>query len=264
MFPFFEIFPGTFLYTFWLALTSCFFLFLWNLKRLAKRFGYSFSFFTQNIVWFFISTFFFSRAFYVIWKWHDMKFIKDLFQFFIMSEFNFSLFGAMFGFWLVLVILTRLEKSSVSRYIDGVVLSFLFILIVWYIWALFGGQVYGRETLLGIEISYTNAFTPVPYQVPVFPLPIVYTFFSFIIFSTMYILSLFIHIRGYIGYIGLILFWAMILIFESFSWKQDILSVSSIFNLPQVFALILIIWSWYQFSQIFSDDENKQTHLEDA
>lgn len=251
MFPFIEIFPGVIIYTFGLALTICFFLFLWNLNRLAKRFWYSFSFFTQNVIWFFLSTLFFSRLFYIIGKWNDMKFIKDPFQFFIMNDFNFSLFGAIFGFLLVLKILTRLEKSTITRYIDGVVLSFLFISVIWFIGAFFGWQVYGRETMMSIDILYTNAYTPVPYQVPIFPLPLVYTLTSFIIFSSMYILSLFMHIRWYIWYIWLMLFWASILIFESFSWKQDILSVISIFNLPQVYALILIIWSWYNFSQIF-------------
>jgi len=234
----------------------CFFLFLWNLKRLAKRFGYSFSFFTQNIIWFFLSTLFFSRLFYVIGKWNDMKFIKDPFQFFIMSDFNFSLFWAIFWFLLVLKILTKIEKSSITRYIDGVSLSFLFILVIWYIGAFFGWQVYGRETMMGIEILYSNAFTPVPYQVPVFPLPIIYTLGSFIIFCAMYMLSLFIHLRWYIWYIGLMLFGAMIIIFESFSGKQDILSVSSIFNLPQIYATILIIWAWYNFSKIFMKWDN--------
>lgn len=251
MFPFIEIFPWVIIYTFWLALTACFFLFLWNLKRLAKRFGYSFPFFTQNIIWFFLSTLFFSRLFYIIWKWNDMKFIKDPFQFFIMSDFNFSLFWAIFWFLLVLTVLVRIEKSSITRYIDGVVLSFLFILVFWYIGAFFGWQVYGRETMMSIDILYSNPYTPVPYQVPVFPLPIIYTFLSFIIFSAMYMLSLFIHIRGYIWYIGLMLFAAMIIIFESFSGKQDILSVVSVFNLPQVYACMVIVWAWYNFSQIF-------------
>jgi hypothetical protein len=97
--------------------------------------------------------------------------------------------------------------------------------------------------MIGIELLYSHPHSLVASQVPVFPLPIVYTLISFIIFSAMYILSLFIHIRGYIGYLGLVLFGAMILIFESFSGKQDILSVSSVFNLPQVFALMLIVWS---------------------
>lgn len=262
MYPFFELFSGVFIYTFGITLAICFFVFLWNLQRLAKRFGYSVSFFSDNILWYFISIFTFSRLFYVVGKWNDMKFIKNPYEFFIMSEFNFSLFGAIFGFGVVLYILTRIERTNISRYIDGAVIAFLFTLCIGYIWSFFGWQVYGRETSIGIEILYSNAFTPVPYQVPVFPLPIVYTLVTFAIFSGMYILSLFIHIRWYIGYIGLILFSAMILIFEFFSGKQDILSVHSVFNLPQVFALLLAIWSGYQLFGLFSSDTaSSDTHL---
>ncbi|USN57922.1 MAG: hypothetical protein H6767_06250 [Candidatus Peribacteria bacterium] len=96
MFPFFEPISGVIIYTFGLTLTICFFMFLWMLRKLSGRFGYDFSFFTTNIVWYFLSVFFFSRLFYVIAKWNDMKYIKDPFQFFIMSDYNFSLFGAIF------------------------------------------------------------------------------------------------------------------------------------------------------------------------
>lgn len=258
MFPYFNI-SGALIYTFWIALTLSFFIFLWNLQRLEKRFSYNFNFFSHNILWFFLSVFFFSRVFYVIARWNDMKFIKEPFQFFVMSEYNFSLFGAIFGFLLVLYILCRIEKTSINRYIDGLVLSFLFMMIVWYIWAFFGGQVYGRETMFGIEYTYTNSATPVPYQVPVFPLPIVYAIFSFLIFSGLYILSLFVHIRWYIGYLGIILFSSMILVFEFFSGKPDSLSVNTAFNFPQVFALILISWSAYQLYKVFKDAKTSTT-----
>lgn len=264
MYPFFEIFPGFFVYTFGLTLSLCFFAFLWHLRKLAKRFGYSFSFFTQNILWFFLSTFIFSRIFYVIGRWQDMKFIKDPLNFFLMNEYSFSIFGALFWFLLVLKILTHLERSTIRRYIDGVVLSFLFILVIGFIGALLWGQVYGKPTDFGIEISYINSFTQVEYQVPVFPLPIVYAFFSLLIFSGMYILSLFMqHIKGFTWYLGLILFGAMILIFDSFSGKQDILSVVSVFNLPQVYALILIFWSSYNLYSIFKTDMQSQTNVAD-
>ena len=264
MYPFFEITSGIFFYTFGLALTLSFFLFIWNLQRLEKRFAYSFSFFSHNILWFFLSIFVFLRLFYVIGRWSDMKFIRDPFQFFIMSEYNFSLFGAIFGFALVFFILARLEKSPVSRYIDGVVLSFLGVLIIGYIGAFFGWQVYGRETSFGIEMVYNNAFTPVPYQVPIFPLPIVYAMVSFLIFSWMYIMSLFIHIRWYIGYIGLLLFSSMILILEFFSGKHDILSVRSMFDLPQVYALVLALWSGYQFSRLLKQETLSSENNEKA
>lgn len=255
MFPFFEIFPGFFVYTFWLTLTLCFFAFLWNLQRLAKRFSYSFSFFTQNILWFFLSVFFFSRVFYIIGRWQDMKFINEPMSFFLMNEYSFSIFWAIFWFLWVMWILVRLERSSMARYIDGVVLSFLFILVIGYIGALFWGQVYGKPTDFGLEISYMNAYTQVEYQVPIFPLPIVYALCSFIIFSGLYILSLFLHVKWFIGYMWLILFSVMILIFDSFSGKQDILSVSTVFNLPQVFALILAVWSGYMLMKLFKNEQ---------
>lgn len=260
MYPYIELFPGFFIYTFGLTLCLCFFLFLWNLKRLAKRFGYSFTFFSQNILWYFLSIFVFSRLFYVVSRWNDMKFIKSPFEFFVMSEFNFSLFGAIFGFFLVTGILLRIEKSSLKRYIDWIVLSFLFVITFWYFGALLGGQVYGKETMYGIEMIYNHPFTPVPFQVPIFPLPIVYGLLSFLLFSGMYILSLFIHVRGFIGYLGIIIFCSMILVFEWFSGKQDVLSVSSVFNLPQLFALVLAGWAGYKFYGIFMESRDTELH----
>lgn len=257
MYPFFDIY-GALIYTFWIALTISFFVFLWILRRLETRFWYNFQFFSHNILWFFLSVFFFSRVFYVIWKWNDMKFITEPFQFFVMSEYNFSLFWAIFWFLLVLYILCKIEKTPMKRYIDGVVLAFLATVSIWYIGSLLWGQVYGRETTFWIEILYTNPFTLVPYQVPVFPLPIVYALLSFIIFSALYMLSLFVHIRWYIWYLGMILFSTMILVFDFFSGKQDILSINTWFTFPQLFALMLIVWSGYMFYKVFHWDTSGQ------
>lgn len=253
MYPFIDIF-GIEIYTFGITLSLCFFLFLWFLKRLSSRFGYSFSFFTQNIVWFFLSVFLFSRIFFVISKWNDMKYINDAFEFFIMSDYNFSLFGAMFGFFVVTYILTRFEKISIRKYIDGIVLSFLFIMPVWYLWALLGGQVYGTDTNFGIEILYTHPFTLVPIEVPVFPLPIFYAIFSLFVFVGMHTLSHLTFPRGFIGYLGIILFSSVILIGEFFSGKYDILTVAYNFHLTQLFALIFITTSAYQLYKIYKTD----------
>lgn len=257
MYPFFQIFGDARIYTFGIALALCFMLFLWNLKRLGKRFGYNFSFFSQNILWLFISVFIFSRLFYVIAQWNNTKFIRDPFQFLIMSEYNFSLFGAIFWFLLVLYFLVRLEKSSLKKYIDGVVLSFLFIMVVWYIGSFFWGQVFGRETMFGIELTYSNPDSPVPIQVPVFPLPIAYAIWTFLLFSGLYILSLFVHIRWFIGYLGLVLFGSLVLVLDYFSGKQDILSVETSFNIPQLCAVFLILWSGYQLFWVFREAEWK-------
>jgi len=187
-----------------------------------------------------------------------MKFITNPFDFFIMNDFNLSLFGAIFGFVVVTFILVRLEKNSFNRYVDGIVLSFLAVMTLGYIGSLFGGQVFWRETNFGIELSYQHFSANVPFQVPIFPLPIVYALGSFIIFSAMYILSLFVHIRGYIGYMGMMLFCTMILIFENFSGKQDIISVEQIFNMPQVFAVICGVWSAIRFYKVCSEPRKSE------
>ena len=187
-----------------------------------------------------------------------MKFIKDPFEFFIMSNYNFSLFGAIFGFFLVALINSKLEKTSIKKYIDGIVLSFFFVLSVWYVWALLWGQVYGKETMFGIEVIYNHPFSLVPYQVPVFPLPIVYALVSFLLFSGLYILSMFIHIRAFIGYLGLLIFSSFVLILEFFSGKYDILSSVFFFNLNQVFALFLAGICIYQLYKIYSSDTSSK------
>jgi len=220
------------------------------LKKLSSRFGYKFSFFHSNILWYFLSIFVFSRLFYVISQWNDMKFIENPFEFFIMSDYNFSLMGWLFWFFIVLFINTKIEKTSIKKYIDGLVLSFLFVTIVWYIWTFLGWQVYGRETNLGIEMLYTHAFTPVPYEVPIFPLAIVYSIISFILFSGLYILSMFVSLRGFIWYLGMILFSCMLLIFEFFSGKFDIFKLWIGINLTQICSLIIIVVSAIQLYKI--------------
>ncbi|MDR0771995.1 MAG: hypothetical protein LBF15_02895 [Candidatus Peribacteria bacterium] len=76
---------------------------------------------------------------------------------------------------------------------------------------------YGKDTNFGIEISYTNPFTPVPYTVPVFPLPIVYAIIFFILFSVLYILSVNRSYRTTLAYLGAMIFACIIFILEFFS-----------------------------------------------
>jgi len=241
MFPFFEPYPWVIIYSFWLTLVVCFFLFLWMLKRLGIRHHYDSSVFTRNILWYFLSIFIFSRLFYVISKWNDLKYIKNPYEFFIMSGFNFSLVGAIIWFFAILFLNFKFKKEKITKYIDAICLSFLFILVVWYVWAFLWWQVYGRETYYGIEVVYTHAFTPIPFQVPIFPLPIVYSLAYFLLFSLFYILSLFVTTRWLLGYLGFISFAAIQLILEFFSWKTDIFKNTTGMNINQLFSIIIII-----------------------
>lgn len=225
------------------------------------RYGYDFVIFQKNILWFFLWTFFFSRLFYVIWKWHDLKYIKNPFEFFIMSDYNFSLAWAIFWFLFVLLLLIKTRKDKLNNFIDWLSISLIFILSIWFIWALLWWQVYWRETFYWIEILYNHPFTPVPFQVPVFPLAIVYSIFFFILFSVLYISSMYIHIKALVWYIWLIVMSSIILIFDFFSWKYDIFKDFIGINLTQTSTIIFIIFCFYRLYLIMSEENKEQIIL---
>lgn len=241
MYPFFELFNWIFIYTFWLALTISFFLFLWMLKRLSSRFWINETFFFNRILWYFISVFVFSRFFYVLSKWDEFKFIKEPTQFFLMSDYNFSLIWAIFWYLLVLFITTIIHSLRSWKYIDVSVLSFLFVSVIWYVWSFFWWQVYWKETSFWIEVLYTNAFSPVPYEVPVFPLALVYALVSFLLFSSLYMLAMFVKVRWIIWYMWIILFSIILLFLENYSWKYDYFKVETWLNFTQIWAIFLVV-----------------------
>lgn len=245
-------------YIFWLTIVICFFLFFWMLKKLSIRFGYEYSFFINSVLWYFLSSFFFSRLFYVISKWKDMQHIDNPLDFFIMSDYYFSLFWAIFWFLLVLLFNVKLFKKEINSYLDWAVLSFLFVSVIWFIWALFWWQVYWKITNYWIEIPYNNLSQSVELTWKLFPLPIVYSIFTFLLFSVLYILSMYIKIRGLLGYLGLWIFSSMVLFLEFFSWKMDMFKMWYWINLSQILSLILIIYSFHWIFRIILKWKNKK------
>lgn len=244
------MFCQTQIYVFGLTIVACFFLFLWMLKKLSLRFNYEYHFFTDSVLWYFLSVFFFSRLFYVIAMWRDMKHIDGFFTFFITSDYNFSLYWALFGFFVPFLFKARFLKKPVSKYIDGVVIAFLFVTIPWYIGAFFGWQVYGKITSYGIEIPYTSNTVFVPLTGDLFPLPLVYAFVCFLLFSFLYIVSLYVKTRGIIGYGWLGIFSAIVLGLDFFSWKIDIFTSNYSVNISQVCAAFTIIICFYWIAGI--------------
>lgn len=258
MYPFFEIFPWFYIYTFGLTLTICFFVFLWMLKKLSWKFWINNTFFFNRILWYFLSVFFFSRLFYVISRWSDFKFIKDPLEFFLMSDYNFSLIWAIFWYFLVLFISIILHNIKSWKYMDVSVLAFLFSCIIWFFGSFLGWQVYWKETNFWIEILYTNSFSPVPYEVPVFPLPIVYSIIFFILFSVLYMFAMFISVRWIIWYLWLALIWSILLILDNFSWKYDYFKIELWISFTQIWAIFLIISWFYWLYRIYKTPKNSE------
>lgn len=244
MYPFLDVFWYR-IYIFWIVLLLSVVIFFFMLRRLRGRYVFDMNIFSNNTLWYFLSIFFFSRLFYVISKWHDLKFIENSAQFFITTDYDFSLFWAIFWFVIVFFINIRLRREKLIKYIDSIVLSFLLALSVWFIWAFFWGQVYWQATNIWIEITYNNPFSPIS-STPVFPLPLIYFILFFIEFAVLYILSMYIKVKWFIGHIWLIVFSLIILIFENFSWKQDIFDSLIFLNMNQILAIMLMIFSFYR------------------
>jgi hypothetical protein len=171
--------------------------------------------------------------------------------------------GAIFGFFLVFAILLKIRKEKLDHFISWIVLSFLFVLPVWYIGALLWWQVYWKETNYWIEIIYSNPFTPVHYQIPVFPLPIVYSIVFFILFSILYILSINEKHRTILAYLWAMAFSCIIFSLEPFSWKFDIfkelfvqINLSHWINLSQICAIIIFLFCFVRLIRIYIKKED--------
>lgn len=74
-----------------------------------------------------------------------------------------------------------------GKYLDAVVLAFLFAGVVGYLGAFIGGQIYGKPTNLPFGITYSDPESANPYTSPVVPLALIYAFFCFAYFVILYI-----------------------------------------------------------------------------
>lgn len=245
MIPFFEIFSIK-IYSFWLLLWLSILLFIYSLKINSSKFWINFSFFSNRIIWFFVSSFFFSRLFFVISKWNDFVWIDSFWKFFITSDYNFSLTWAIFWFMLVLLINTRKHKLKSWKYVDAVVLSFFLASILGYFWAFLWGQIYWIESHSIIALEYTNAYSPVSTTDKILPLAIFYSIISTIIYLVLKIFSLFVKIRWVVWFSGLVLFWAMTIALENYNWKTDFFAHISHLNFSQITSFFLILFSFYR------------------
>jgi len=257
MFPYLINYSFFQIHTFWLSITISFFLFLWMLHRMSKRLNYDFNVFYKNMLWFVLSVFFFSRLFYIISKWHDLKYIQSFTEFFIMTDYNFSLLWAVFWFFLVLIILLKIRKENINKYIYWVVLSFIFVLPIWFFGALLWWQVYWTDTNFWIEITYTRNDTPVNSTSPLFPLPIVYWVLFFLLFCGLYIANMYFKEKELLWYWWMMIFACIIFIFEFFSWKNDIFKDVIIINLNQIFAIIILLTCAYKVYKLYKKETRR-------
>jgi phosphatidylglycerol---prolipoprotein diacylglyceryl transferase len=243
MYPQFELF-GITIYSFGLALSISFLAFFFLVYRLSLKIGINTNFFLGNALWFFLSSFVFSRLFYVLSEWRDFQFIfsEGFFRFFFMSDYNFSLVGGAFGFLLVLFLITKFRKLAGDKFIDAVTLAFLGAGVIGFVGAFLGGQVLGAPTELAIGVTYPADTANNPYTSPVLPLGLFYAAGCFALFCVLYIIRTLVRTDGMVGYFGILLFSSAYLVGEEFSGRPDLFSGLVGASLSQIgfFVLILI------------------------
>lgn len=240
MYPNIEIFSVT-IYTFGLALSISFVLFFFMLYKLSEKFGINANFFLWNVLWFFLSMFVFSRLFYIMAEWHDFQFLwnQGILKFLLMSDYNFSLMWGILGFMIVLIFQLKRFKISARKYVDAIVLAFLFASIIGFIGAFFGGQIYGRPTDSFMGIAATSDMSNTPYTSPMFPLALLYSFVSFTLFFCLYLVRKFTKIEGLVGFVGVTIFSIVLFSAEFYSGGTDIFETYLFFNLNQIGSIFL-------------------------
>ncbi len=248
--------------TYGLCLTLSFILFYWMLWRLGRKYQISTAFFTVNLLSFFLVTFFVSRLFHVLlYLWLPTKsaFSGDfpILSFFLMSDFYFSLGGAIVGFLWVLLFLFRTKSSAEKEDIlDIVVISWVFASIVGYLWAFLWGQTYGVRSEGIFSVDYVN--NPILAEFPRFPLAIVYIIVCILIFSVTYIIKKIRPERGMAAGLWSLLFGIMWFLGEwwndasadNFSYIFGLLSDWKIFNFNQILAFFMMCWGSWKLAHI--------------
>ncbi len=244
MYPQIELPFGITVYTFGIALSISFLLFFGMLYKLSGKFGINTNFFIGNALQLFLASFVLSRLFFHLSEFKDVI-SEGFLRFFVTSDYNFSLAGGALGFFLVLIHKLKKHKLPLGKYLDAVVLAFLFAGVIGYLGAFIGGQIYGKPTNLPFGITYSDPESANPYTSPVVPLALIYAFFCFVYFVVLYIArAAFVKIDGLVGYLGLSAFAPVLLIGEFWNGAEDSFKGIFFLNLTQIMAVVCMLFAF--------------------
>lgn len=248
--------------TFGVALTLSFLLFYWMLRRLGKKYDINTSFFSINLLSFFLGTFLVSRIMHIML--YSGMVTKSAFSldypvlsFFLMSDYYFSSGAALLGFFSVFWYHMRTrDHEDQEKTLDITVISWIFGSIMAYFWAFLGGQIYGVRSNSIFAVDYIN--NPILAEFPRFPLGLVYMLCTLAIFSLVYIVRKLRPERGLAAGLGAVLWGLMWFIGEwwndassdNVSYLFGLLARWKIINFNQIIALLLIVWWAWKLARI--------------
>jgi hypothetical protein len=229
---------------------------------LGRKYHINTAFFSANLHAFVLVTFFLSRLAHVIlyiglptksaFSWEF-----PISSFFLMSDFYFSLWGALLWFFGTFLFFFR-DRDDADRddALDITVISWLFAAILGYLWAFFGGQTYGIRSESFLSVNYVD--NPILAEFPRFPLALVYFLCIIFIFSFTYIIKKLRPERGFAAGVGALLWGIMWFIGEwwndassdNFSYLFGLLTDWKVFNFNQILSLFLMAWGAWRIAHI--------------
>ncbi|MFO0763550.1 MAG: prolipoprotein diacylglyceryl transferase family protein [Candidatus Gracilibacteria bacterium] len=232
------------IFTFGITLIISTFLFGWMLRKLSKKGGVNFRFFSRNFLLFIVSIFVFGRLFYFLehidqWS-YSMRYGLQTLLF--STNYNLSLVGSIFGF--LVVLWSKVESFGLNRdkYLDISVLSFLFASWVGWIGGFISEVIYGQNTSLLIGVSYNNPDTTVPIGGDLFPLGITYAIVTFFLFFVIYTMNQTSKIHGLSAALGFIGFSIMLFVGEFFDGARENNNLLfGYFSITQVCCVLLFL-----------------------
>ena len=194
----------------------------------------------------------FGRIGYLFTEWRDEQFIiRDLLEgnildfaklFFAPGNYNFSLVGGIVGFLIVFFWKTRSIPRERAGYFDVVVMAFLISSLLGYFASLLGGQIYGIPFDSIFSAKYDHKESIVDIRSEVFLLPV---FYMIGVLAILFTITRFERKigdvpPGFIGYLSLGLYGALVFLGEFLSGSDDMFESYLALNLNQIGSLIAI------------------------
>ncbi len=255
------------IWTFGTLISMSWLLFITLLHHFSWKEGFTKSIFSdRTLIIFTLAIFFFGRIGYIFSEWRNEQFIlKDLMNgniieflrlFFTPENYHFSLFGWVFGFFMVFFVRTSSMQKDRLRYLDAIVWAFLYSALLGYFATFLWGQIYGIPFHSFISIIYTHKESIVWLRSALFPLPIFYIFWVTLILVFLKTFQRRIQEipHGFLGFIALWLYSGLLFLGEFLNGSEDMFHSYFALDLNQIGACIGIIIS---FIWIFRNIEKK-------
>lgn len=212
-----------------------FFIGIFVLVKKSVRNKMNLDFISDHLIPFILAPLIVSRLIYVFENWY--KFSTDFWSIFMLHDGNFSLWGGILGFVVILFYWTNKQKNSFWKWFDLSFLSAIISFSIIFLGLFFSGDVYGKPTDLPWGVTFDNP--DVRFTDPIHPLQIYFSIAYFLIFIVLFNFSQKRRKDGSLALIGMVLFAGVNFLFDFLS--GDRLTLIGEITINQIISLIVCL-----------------------